>query len=364
MTTARSPFDPARLARAATAAAVLLAIAGALPSPALADDVTLIPGTTVKAAIGGRVRGAVQSETPTEVVVTLGSNTTTVPTDQIVSIRYDAQSANYQLGESRESTGQYAEAAELFKKAAADTNGKPFPHQAALFREARALADLATVEPARVKEARTKLEQFLRSYAGGRHVAPAREALARLLIESGDFPAAETTIASLSKTPRGGDRAAVLRTRVLARQGKHAEAIAELDQIIASSAKGSERQRGAMLAKAESLAATKKFKDAEALVRQVILANPPEDAASQAPAYNTLGDCLRAANKPKEALFAYLHTDQLYNKNKEQHPRALYEIASLFQYLKQSARAEEFSHRLKTEYPRSPWSTRRPSTGE
>lgn len=364
MTTARSLCQPARLVRAATFAAVLLGIAWAIPDPALADDVTLIPGSKVKAAIGGRVRGAVQNETPTEVVVTLGSNTTSVPTDQIVSIRYDGQSANYQLGESRESAGQYAEAAEYFKKAAADTTGKPFPHQAALFREARALADVAMVEPARVKEARTKLEQFLRSYAGGRHVAAARETLARLLIQAGDFTAAETTVAALAKTPKGSDRAAVLHTKILARQGKHAEAIAELDQIIASSAKGSERRRGAMLAKAESLAATKKYKEAEALVREVIQANPPEDAASQAPAYNTLGDCLRAANKPKEALIAYLHTDMLYRKNREEHPRSLYEIAAMFRILKQDSRADEFTQRLKQEYPRSPWNNRRSSAGE
>src|SRR6516165_4460216 len=100
-------------------AAVLAAILGA-PAVLRADDVSLVANNTVKQAIGGRVRGNVQSETPTEVVVTLGTNSVTVPTDQIVSIRYDSQSANYQLGETREAAGQLAEAAELYKKAAAE----------------------------------------------------------------------------------------------------------------------------------------------------------------------------------------------------------------------------------------------------
>ena len=93
-----------------------------------------IPGTTVKQAIGGRVRGQVQSESPTEVVVTLGANTTTVPTDQIVSIRYDGQPATFQLAETREAAGQLAEAAELYKKAAGEAAeqalrpaGRPVP---------------------------------------------------------------------------------------------------------------------------------------------------------------------------------------------------------------------------------------------
>jgi tetratricopeptide (TPR) repeat protein len=319
------------------------------------DEVTLIPGTTFKQAIGGRVRGQVESESPGEVVVKLGANTTTVPTDQVLSIRYDGQTATFQLAESRESAGQLAEAADLFKKAAGETAGKPFPHMAAQAREAEVLADLALVEPARTKEARDKLAQFLRTYPASRHVAALRAALARLQLNAGEFAAAEATIAELARLPRGGERAAVLRTKVLARQGKHAEAITALDRLIAAAPKGSERQRAAMLAKAENLAGMKKFPEAEALVRQVIQANPAEDAAAQAPAYNTLGDCLRAANRPKDALIAYLHTDLLYNKDKEEHPRALRAIEGLFRQLKQDARADEFAQRLKQEYPRSPW---------
>jgi tetratricopeptide (TPR) repeat protein len=343
------------------AALVAAAVVGS-PDVLRADDVSLIPGTTVKQAIGGRVRGTVQSESPTEVVVTLGTNTVTVPTDQIVSIRYDGQSANYQLGEAREAAGQLAEAAELYKKAAAETANRPFPNQAALFREAKVLGDLAMVEPDQLKAARDKLNQFIRVYPGGRHIAAARDALARLLINSGDFPAAEATIAALAKMPRGGERSAVLRTKVLARQGKHDDAIAELDRLIASAPKGSERQRTAKLAKAESLAAIKKYQEAEALVREVIQENPAEDAESQAPAYNTLGDCLRAANRPTDALIAYLHTDMLFSKDKEEHPRALHGITAMFRQLKQDGHAEEYAQRLKQEYPRSVW-TRTPTTG-
>jgi tetratricopeptide (TPR) repeat protein len=321
----------------------------------LADDVTLIPNTTFKQAIGGRVRGQVQSESPSEVVVLLGATETKVPADQILSIRYDSQTATFQLAETRESAGMLAEAADLFRKAASETAGKPFPHQAALFREAEALGQLALVEPDRIKDAKDRITQFIRTYPTSRHLGAAREALARLQLQAQDFAGAEATIADLAKLPRFGQRAAVLRTRLLAKQGKHSDAIADLDRLISSAPKGSERQRAALLAKAESLAAMKQYKEAEDLVRQVIQASPPEDAAAQAPAYNTLGDCLRAANRPRDALIAYLHTDLLYSKDKEEHSRALYEIAGLFRQLKQDARADEFAQRLKLEYPRSSW---------
>jgi tetratricopeptide (TPR) repeat protein len=319
------------------------------------DEVRLIPGTTVKQAIGGVVRGQVQSESATEVVVLVGANPVPVPVDQIVSIRYDSQSATFPLAEARESAGQLGEAADLFKKAAAEAAGRPYPQQSALFREARVLGDLALVEPDRVKVARDKLTQFVRTYPNSRQLVAARESLAKLQIHAGDFSGAEATITALARMPKAAERAAVLRIKVLAHQGKHGDAIAELDQLIASSPKGSERLHAAMLAKAESLVGMKKFKEAEALVREVILASPAEDAEAQAPAYNTLGDCLRAADHPKEALIAYLHTDLLYSKDKTEHPRALHAIATLFRQIKQDAKADEFALRLKQEYPRSSW---------
>jgi tetratricopeptide (TPR) repeat protein len=348
---------PARWLIAMKLMAALVVIGGS--SWAHADDVNLVPGTTFKQAIGGRVKGQVQSESPSEVVVMLGERATSVPTDQIQSIRYDGQSASFPLAEARESGGQLAEAADLFRKAATESAGKPFPAQAAQFREAEVLTELAMVEPDRVKEAKDKLTRFLTAHPAGRHLASARACQARLLLHAGDFAGAEAAIADLAKLPRGAERAAVLRTRVLGKQGKHAEAIAQLDKLIASAPKGSERQRAAQLAKAESLAAMKQFKEAEALLHGVILANQPEDAAAQAPAYNTLGDCLRAANRPTDALFAYLHTDLLYSKSKEEHPRALHHISDLYRVLKQDGHADEVAQRLRQEYPHSPWAVAR-----
>ena len=190
------------------------------------DDVTLISGTTFKQAIGGRVRGQVQKESPNEVVVSLGATTTSVPTDQIQSIRYDGQSANFQLAEARESSGQLVEAADLFKKAATESAGKPYPLQAALFREAEVLTELSVVEPARAKEAKDKLTRFLQTYPATRHLAGARACQVRLQLYAGDFAGAEAAIAELEKLPRGAERTAVLRTKVWARQGKYDEAIA------------------------------------------------------------------------------------------------------------------------------------------
>ena len=207
-----------------------------------------------------------------------------------------------------------------------------------------------------MKEARDKLNQFIRTYPNGRHIVAAREELARLQIHCGDFAGAEATIAALAAMPKAGEKAAVLRTKVLARQGKHDAGHRRAgppDRLVSQGVRSGSAPP--CWPRRRAWPPRRSTRRPRTLVRQVIQANPPEDAASQAPAYNTLGDCLRAANRPKEALIAYLHTDMLYSKDKEEHPRALHSISLMFRQLKQDARADEFAQRLRLEYPRSVW---------
>lgn len=328
-----------------------------LAATLLADEVVLVPNTNVKGTmvIGGRVRGTIQSESPSEVVVKLGTNSMNIPTGEIASVHYDNQPPSFALAESREAANQLAEAADLYKKAATEASGKPFIEQAARFRQAQVMAELALGEPARAAEAVTMLDAALKANPNGRHVVAAYDSLARLQLQKGDYATVERTIADMTRLPQGGDRGAVLRARVFDKKGDHDKAIAEYDRIIQGSPEGSTRRREARLAKVESLVGLKKFAEAEADVRTLIKAAPAEDYQAQSSAYNALGDCLRAAGKTKDALLAYLHTDLLYSRDKEQHPRALANLAKLWRELRRDDRADDALSRLKQDYPKSPW---------
>jgi tetratricopeptide (TPR) repeat protein len=350
-------MNPTRLIRLTVAPLVL-----ALTGTALADEVVLVAGATVKGAVGGRVRGQIQSESAAEVVVKLGQNMISVPTDQVVSVRYDGQPASMALAESREAGGQLAEAADLYKRAAGEAAAKPLIQQTARFKQAEVTASIALADPGRSAEAIGLLDAFVKAMPDSRLTAPALETLARLSLQKGDFARVDRAVADLARLPRGADRAAVLKARVASRRGDNAAAVAELDRLIKAAPDGSGLKREARLARAESLAGLKKFPEAEAEVRAVILASPAEDVAAQSVAYNTLGDCLRAAGRPKDALFAYLHTDLVYGKDKEQHPRALAQISRLWRELKREDRADEAWQRLKQEYPQSPWLKPSPAT--
>ncbi len=326
---------------------------------ARADLVNLIPGSTVKAT-SGVVRGTVTAESATEVTVRVGAANQVVPVSQIASIRYDGRTGTFDQAVSREAAGQFTEAADLYKKAATESASKPFIAADAQASYARVLGDQGMTDPSKLDAGIAALSTFIKSNAESRHLLPSLETLAKLQLQKGSYDDATATIDRLSKIPQSSDRAAVLRARVASRKGQHADAIREFDKLIAESADGSVKRRDAQLAKAESLVALKKYQDAETLVKGVIAAAPAEDIATQASAHNTLGDCLRAAGRPKDALFAYLHTDLLFFKDKEQHPKALSKIAQTYQELKRPDRAEEAIERLRQEYPKSPYTAALP----
>ncbi len=340
---------------------LILACSLALPlislTATLADTVTLTSDATTKGGAGGLIRGTVISESASKVEVKLGNTVTPIPSNEVASINYDGHPAGLDQAQAKESANALAEAADLYKKAAADASGKPFIAQDALFGQARALAELALTDPNRSSEAIAHLETFSRTYKDSRHAAPALESLARLQMARENYNGVEATLTALSALPKGDDRAALLKIKVLARKGQGDQAIAELDKLIASAPEGSGKRRDAQLTKAENLVALKKYAEAEATAREVIKAAGPEDAATQAAAHNALGDCLKAAGKPRDALYAYLHTDLLFSKEKDEHARALARIAQIWRELNRPDRADETTERLKQEYPRSPHAT-------
>lgn len=332
-----------------------LALTLALAAVVAADEVVLIPNSTVKAP-GGRIRGQITAESPSELKIKPATGADqSVPVDQVASVSYDGGPASFALAETRENNGQLAEAADLYKKAAAEATGKPFVAQAARFRRASILTDAAFASPARAKEAVDELDGFVQAYPASRHLGAALENLIRLHLQKGDAAKASAALAQIKeKVPGSADRVAILEAKILSKTGKPDQAVKKLDEIIAS-AKGTPKARDAQLAKAESLAGLNKFDDAIAAVQEVIKESPPEAYEVQAVAHNTLGDCYRAARRPKDALLAYLKTDILYDKDKEQHPKALAMIEQIFRELKVDVRADEVHERLKQLYPQSPY---------
>ena len=338
------------------------AIAGpsALVSGTWADDVRLIPGASFKgpAVVGGRVRGTSIEETPETLTVKVGGQTVAIPVDQVERVTYDQAPASLTAAASLARGSNFARAVEEFQKAANEARNQPLARQAALFGYHSLNGRAALGDPAAAPEAIRNLEGFLKEFPKARQRGDALISLIRLQISIDDFDGARRNVQELGSIAWAADLAKVFNARIAAKSNDAAArttALTELDSVIGSSSANPVIKRDAQLAKSQVLAASRKFEEARRVVEEVIAGADPEDAPTLAAAHNTLGDCLVAENRPKDALMNFLHVEILYNSEREQHARALAAIVSLWNTLGKPERAREVLGKLKSEYPQSPY---------
>ena len=66
-------------------------------------------------------------------------------------------------------------------------------------------------------------------------------------------------------------------------------------------------------------------------------------------AYNALGDCYRLNNRNKDALWPYLWVDVIYHQDRQEHQKAMEQLARLFDEQGDKTRARQYRERLKRE---------------
>ena len=175
-----------------------LLVALLLAADAAADEVVLVPDSTIAAA-GGRLRGKIERETPEEVVIAGRA----VPLDQIAEVSYDAPGLSFTQAASRSRTATSQEAADLYEKAVGEASSKPLVAQAARYRRAAILARLAQSDPSRRDAALQALRTITTELSTSRHLGPALERIARLELDARDFDAADQALQDLAKLSLG-----------------------------------------------------------------------------------------------------------------------------------------------------------------
>lgn len=71
------------------------------------------------------------------------------------------------------------------------------------------------------------------------------------------------------------------------------------------------------------------------------------DTGLKALAYNTLGDCYSAKGLKKDAMWAYLWVDVVYNQEKGEYAKAVERLSRVFKDLNDDVRAERYKEKLK-----------------
>jgi len=310
---------------------------------------------------GGSESGRVTEMTPLEVTIDKASaGIHQVPVNEITTIIFHGEPAELSQARINARNGGYATALEALQKIDVASVDRDFIQQDIQFYRALCEAKLALGGAGEITGAGRSLNGFVRRNPDNYHYLEAVEAMGDLLMASQKWDSAQKQYAELAKAPWPDSkmRAAVLIGRTLQGRGKHAEAIAEFDKVLAMPGEGDDvesQKLVATLGKAESLSAMGQVDEAVTMIERVIQDADPEQKELHARAYNALGRCYEQAGKTKDALLAYLHVDVLYNTVPDAHAEALSHLVPLWQAIGQGERARETRQTLEEKYGGSRW---------
>jgi tetratricopeptide (TPR) repeat protein len=309
--------------------------------------------------------GEVTAMTSREVTVKTRKGDVVTPVNQITAILYEGEPSTLNHARTAIANGRYEDALAALEKIDQSRVQRPQVLQDIEFYKALCAARMALRGDGAIREAGSQMAKFVGAAENNYHWLQANELVGDLLVANGQYAAAASYYATVGKAPWPDYqmRASVAIGRALLADGNVDEALKTFDRVIAtrvedSDAPGKTQQMLAMLGKARCLAAKNDQEAAIKLIQEVIAQANPENVALQAQAYNALGSALRKANKPQDALLAFLHVDVLYFASAEAHAEALANLAELWNEVHKPDRAIQARETLKTRYKNTRWAAR------
>jgi tetratricopeptide (TPR) repeat protein len=196
------------------------------------------------------------------------------------------------------------------------------------------------------------LTEHKSSFAEGWEIVPALQLLASLQEEKGDLEAAGQTFADLGALP-GISAQMKLQSqlkgaRLMMAVNKFADAEKKLKQIESSLPADDPQRAFVEVYLIQSRIAQKGNLDGiDTKLHQIV--RTVKDGGLLAAAHNSLGDFYRAKDDLDQAFWEYCKVDLLYNQDKEEHAKALYYLAKLFNIPRNNTeRAKECLTRLQS----------------
>ncbi len=311
------------------------------------------------------VSGTLKGITATEVQVEKQAGTTeTIPLSEVDVIFFDGEPTQLRTIRTQAANGAFDSALAGLDKLDVASAKSEVKSEVAYYKAfCKAKQALTSRNDADQKAAGTLMFNYLKDNPTSYHRLIANELLGDLSVASGSYDAAPAFYQVLEQSPFPDFkmRANVAMGRALVAQAKYPEAQKLFEAALGmagqagNSASVAQQQLAATLGKAVCMAAGGAFDEAIKLVQTVITNSNPEDAALQAQAYVTLGNCyLKKPGNERQALLAFMHVDVLYSMHPREHVEALKHLAKLWNDMGKPERAVVCTQTLQDRYKIGP----------
>ncbi len=309
---------------------------------------------------GGTESGKITNISPLTVTLSKGGVENKVLAEEIRTIDFGNEPEDLRPARLAANAGRFEDALKHLNKIARDDIDREAILQDLDYWKLFCNSQLALAGQESLSQASEEASSFLSSNRSSYHVPAAIQLKGNLLTALGQHEAARKHYAKLEKanSPYYTARAAILTGMSWQQQDNHQAAIKEFDRALEATQKNQTAQTQSLeatLQMAISRSATGNVTKATDSVKEIIDATDSKDSKLLARAYNALGDCYLQIEQAKAARDAFLHVDVLFNSEKTEHAKALYELSQLWNQLGQEDRARDARQQLQKKYPTSRW---------
>jgi len=304
------------------------------------------------------ISGNIKSESPKGIVLAKGTMMENIATDDIVDIFYDLPLSldlkfqTYQGARTAERDSLDPSKGEKLKTnllSAIDKYKEAYGKAKDIaarrhmqYKIAALGARLATETGSPADEAIAALKEFKTKYPAAWQIAPAMHTLAQMHLGRGEFDEAAQVYDEMATLDLSADdqlEAQIQSAAVTLRAKKPDQALKKLQGLVSKLPKGSRNAVRAQVAIGECMAAQGKADEAIGMLRGIIKGT--SDKGIKAAAYNALGESFMKKELYKEARWEFLWVDVVYNQDRTEHARALYNLSKTFDALGEGDRALE-----------------------
>ncbi len=319
---------------------------------------------TIEPVQGRVIRCVIKGTTPLGIQYEINGQPQQIAIAEIKSVKFSGEPAEFTKARNRLQGGQFDDAlTELQKVNPASLNDfqkAEFAYLNALCEVRKSLRD-GTLP---LRDAATTVNQFLESHPTSFHFYEMSELFGLLAFHSGEFAAADKAFQPLiaSTVPPLILAGHLGLARTALEQSKWEDAQTQLTAIAALEANDNQSQDIKLIAtslSARVLGEQNQGPQAVAILEEIIKRESDERTRVFANVYNALGMVHLRAGDTKNALLAFLHTDQLYANEADLHAEALYYLVGLWTQLNETDRANRAKQTLGQQYRNSYWASKK-----
>lgn len=317
----------------------------------LADGPTALAQQTLASKVRYYLKGKEESvtgpivEETLEAVTVKGTPNKKIPAHEVIDVEYPSPNPkltnDLRIARNSELEKKYEDALKQYEALLPKFTDVRLKRHTE-FKIACMYVKLAATDNKQVRPAIDQLLKFKKTYPDAWQLLGFLKLLIPLQIKNNDLDGAQKTLDDLAALPKAPadfrQQCELMGVDLMIRSKKFPEAEKRLQEMLKALPAADPRVPQMKARLAECYTANKKFPEAEKELRSVIdTASTPE---AKALAYNTLGDYNQQNGNPREAMWNYLFVHILYNQNKEEHARSLYNLYKVSKELKDDKKAQ------------------------